>query len=177
MIAKLFILTTELFLKMKKLYLLRHAKSGHPRNVDDRERPLNERGLQECKNMNAYLRENNITPSIVLCSPAKRTETTANETLQEIDSKISIVKKLYLATAGEILKELANVDNSIESVMVIAHNPGVQDLALFLAEIKSKKHFAGGHEYPTCALTEFSLATENWGEIPQGANILERFIA
>ncbi len=160
---------------MKKLYLLRHAQSGHPPKVDDRDRPLNIRGIQECTAMHAYLSEHGIMPEMVICSDAIRTETTAREVFKGIDANIIPVGKLYLATAGEIIKEINKIGDDVNLLMVVGHNPGIQQFAAVLAENNSKAIFAGSREYRTCALAEFSVNISKWQDIEPGSGKLERF--
>lgn len=161
---------------MKKLYLLRHAQSSHPRGVDDKDRPLNERGKQECKAMNDYFRQNNINPDVVLSSDAMRTKSTAQEVCAGINTEIVFIKKLYLATAGEIIKEIAKLDEKVGAVMLVAHNPGIHEFALILSDDNNKKHFAGAAEYPTCALAEFLVNIEFWQDIEPGKGILQSLV-
>ncbi|MCE3232442.1 MAG: phosphoglycerate mutase protein [Rickettsiaceae bacterium] len=164
---------------MKKLYLLRHAKSDYPQNVDDHDRPLNKRGQEASKLIGKYIKENNLIPEKILCSDAVRTSMTAKNITREAGANITIsfMKELYLATPGEILKILAKVDDKVNSVMVVCHNPGVEQLAKLLtasgdansiAQLKTK--------YPTAGLACFSIDTESWGEINPGSANLDRFV-
>lgn len=163
--------------KMKKLYLLRHAQSGSKQALDDHSRTINAQGKQECKAMNAYIIQNNIKPEIILCSDAVRTQETGQAVFQgNNDIKITANKKLYQATPGEILKEIAKIDDSVGSVMIIAHNPGIGQLAKLLAgsgDMEIIKRI--GTEYPTCGLTELSFNVERWKKIDPGSGVLERF--
>lgn len=163
---------------MKKLYLLRHAKSAHPQGIDDHNRPLDEEGKRECKVMSAYFIKNNVKPGLVLCSDSVRTTNTAKNIFQDIRT-INIVynKKLYNATAGEILKEIAKVPDDSAEIMVIGHNPGIGQLAFILAGQGDKDVLAQiKSEYPTCALTEYSFNIEKWNDIGPGVGKLERFV-
>ena len=171
---------------MKKLYLLRHAQASNPQGMDDRDRPLLEAGRQECKKMNSYLQENNIKPEVVLCSDAVRTMQTANFVIPRVfstekteDDVIQITpnKKLYLATPGEIIKEISKIDDEVNSIMVVAHNPGIQQLAVILAG-SGNAEFINEIRigYPTCALTEFSFDINNWKKIEPRSGVLESFV-
>ncbi len=162
---------------MKKLYLLRHAKASYPNGVEDKDRPLNERGVAACKQMNAYFKEHNIKPDMVLCSDSRRTTDTAKFVLQGIDTKISYTKKLYLATPGEILKELVGINSEISSVLVIGHNPSIQQMVIILTGVGDINTLAQiKNKYPTCALTEFVFNINQWDNIEPGNGELLRFI-
>ncbi len=164
---------------MKKLYILRHAKSASPSNIDDHERPLNKRGEDACKLIGKYLKSNNIVPEGILCSTALRTKSTIKNILREagFDKDVEFNKKLYLATAGEILKELAKADDDINSVMIICHNPGVQHLALVLfggGDLEAAKKIK--EKYSTAAMAEFSFQVDSWKNITPGSGHLEKYI-
>lgn len=163
---------------MKKLYFLRHAKSGHPAGVDDKNRPLNPQGRQTCIAIGEYFIQNHIAPDLVLCSDAVRTKQTAEGVFQgQNNINIEYNKKLYLATPGEIIKEISKTQDNINSLMVIAHNPGIQQIAAILAgsgDAEILKYIK--NDYPTCALTEFSLDVTSWKGIEPRSGKLENFV-
>lgn len=161
---------------IKKLYLLRHSESGHPKGVDDHNRPINANGKQECKIMNSYVLQSSVRPEVILCSDAVRTQETARAVFSGVETVINYNKKLYQATPGEILKEIAKVAESVNSVAIVAHNPGIGQLAKLLAgsgNMQLVKEFST--EYPTCSLTEFSFDIKNWGDVEAGKGRLENF--
>jgi phosphohistidine phosphatase len=164
---------------VKKLYLLRHAKSDYPQNVDDHDRPLNKRGENACKTIGKYMKENGLLPDKILCSDATRTSMTVKNVLRAAGENIEVLhlKELYLATAGEILKILAKVHDDVPSVMVVCHNPGVEQLARFLVgggDIESIARLRV--KYPTCALAVFTLDTDSWKKIDPQIGRLDVFI-
>jgi phosphohistidine phosphatase len=165
---------------MKKLYILRHAKSDYPDNVsDDHERPLNKRGEKACNLIGDYLKTNNITPEVILSSDAVRTTQTINNILRaaSYDINVQFSGKLYLATPGEILKEIAKISDDINSIMVVCHNPGAAQLAMMLT--------AGGDtdsinlmrtKYPTAGLACLTLKTETWKQVNPASGNLDKFV-
>lgn len=163
---------------MKKLYLLRHAQSSNPQGVSDHSRQLDKIGKQECKSMQAYLIENNIHPALVLCSDSVRTTMTAKNIFNGISGiNVTYNAKLYNATPGEILKEIAKISDDISSIMLIAHNPGIQQLAFILAGWGDKEMLGMiKSEYPTCALTEYSFNVDTWKNVQPGKGELDKFI-
>ncbi|MBL8668700.1 MAG: histidine phosphatase family protein [Rhodospirillales bacterium] len=122
---------------MKTLYLLRHAKSNwRDPTVDDFDRPLNKRGRSAATAMGVYLAEQRIAPSQVLCSSSSRTRETLERVQEQLATPVPVrfEKGLYLAEAPALLRRIKRLNDSLSSVMLIAHSPGLTHLALMLAE-------------------------------------------
>lgn len=165
----------------KKLYILRHAKTepGHA-HQDDHSRRLVERGVEAAQITGAYLYRQGVKPAKILCSDAVRThETWAQiETIYPAPLNVEFTRKLYMASANEILGILARLPSQIDSVMVIGHNPGMHQLAIKLAKEGDEELLDLLHlKYPTCALTSLSFGDVSWEEIAQdGHGRLEDFV-
>jgi phosphohistidine phosphatase len=155
---------------MKKyLFLLRHAKSSwDDPELADHERPLAPRGRRAAKVMAKHLGRKGIAPELVLCSPATRTRQTLTRLAPGLGKNpdVQIEPELYAASAPVLLEVLHEVPDEIESVMLIGHNPGIQDLALSLAR--------GGPEvarvrskFPTGGLATLEL-NGSWRELAPG---------
>ncbi len=167
---------------MRQLLLLRHAKSsqegvrGAPEGADH-SRALNPAGITAATAMGAAMRALGLAPDMVLVSSAKRTLQTldALEPWEETPL-IEPMDNLYLATAAQILAVLRGVSQTVRSLMVIGHNPGLHDLALMLADGRgaAAARLAGG--FPTCTLAEFTLAP-HWSSLAPGSGRLERFLS
>jgi phosphohistidine phosphatase len=119
----------------KRLYVLRHAKSSwkHP-ELTDHERPLAGRGRRPAKAIARHLDEHEVAAELVLCSPARR----ARETFERIEpalpaAAVTYEPRLYAATADALLERRHGVPDGIASVMLIGHNPAIEQLALELA--------------------------------------------
>ncbi len=168
---------------MKTIYLLRHAKAGSSDSgTEDFYRPLNERGQRNAIQIGRYLSDNNIRPDLILCSEATRTQETLSYLRPFLPESqvIHVEKELYLASTEILLKHLTRLDDTANSVMVIAHNPGLQELAITL----------GGHEnfgtskllnqvmqkFPTGALTTAENTSEQWTNLNSGDSTLIDFI-
>jgi len=156
---------------MKRLYLLRHAKSdwSYPGLVDH-DRPLNARGERAVRLVRQYIQDNNMLDAdhpldLVLCSTALRTRQTLYGTLQPIldaaDSTNAGVKKpdvqfkerLYHADSYALLEEIRHIDRACDHVMLVGHNPGLHDLAAMLAQSGDAKKMVALHKkLPTGAL-------------------------
>jgi phosphohistidine phosphatase len=162
---------------VKQLFLLRHAKSSwdDPGLVDD-DRPLAPRGRRAVRLIAEHLGREGVTPALVLCSSARR----ARETLEGIASTlgeampVQIEGELYAASERRLLERLRGVEDGVESVMLIGHNPGVEQLALSLA--------GGGQnlailrrKYPTGALATLEFSGR-WGDLRTGSAELTDFI-
>ena len=166
----------------RQLLLLRHGKSSRDDpSIADHERRLSKRGRKAAEAMRHMMRSEGLVPDLVLVSPARRTmETLA--ALQPWDKPplIDSQEELYLAPAPRILKLLRNVSDGVRSVLLIGHNPGLQELATLLVGAHTKaateKHALSlAKAYPTCALAEFAL-TGPWSKIGEGSGQLTRFV-
>ena len=118
----------------RKLVLLRHAKSAWP-DVPDHERPLAGRGIRAAPVMGRWLRDAGLVPDQVLCSTARR----ARETWQFAQTglaatpPVSFEDRIYDATATELLALIREVPPATGTLLLIGHNPAIEDLALMLA--------------------------------------------
>ena len=158
-------------IEVRTLHLLRHAKSSwDDASIPDHDRPLAPRGARAARRIGDHLSSANIRPELVLCSSARRTL----ETLEALrpalgeTAEVSIEPELYGADAWEILERLRIVDARLAEVLVIAHNPGLQDLAIelcdkgdapLLNQLRTK--------FPTGALATFDVHV-GWVELGPG---------
>jgi phosphohistidine phosphatase len=166
---------------MRTLYLLRHAKSdrGDP-DLSDIDRPLAPRGRRDAPAMAAYMREHDYRPDLILCSPATRTRETL-ALLQPVlgpDIRVEFDRKLYLGSPDLLLRRLRDVEETVPSVLVIGHNPGLERLAAALAPRGDRRALARMREkYPTCGLAIIHLHIDRWEQSDLGAGTLTAFMA
>jgi len=163
---------------MHQLLLLRHAKSSwDDANQPDRDRPLNKRGRQSAALMRQTMQDLGLNPDVVLVSSARRTLETLEALEPWTDAPlIEPMDSLYLATAGQLLDAVREVAETVRSVLLIGHNPGMHDLALALCadpNTATARHLAAG--FPTAALAEFTTSTP-WSRIMPGGGRLVRFV-
>jgi phosphohistidine phosphatase len=168
---------------MRQLLLLRHAKSSMGEAAPlrpDHERTLNSVGVAAAAAMGAAMRTLNLAPDLVLVSSARRTLQTL-DALEPWDEAplIETLDTLYLATAPAILGILNGVNETVRSVLVIGHNPGLHDVALALAGPASPasnpaRRLQAG--FPTGALAEFTIAA-HWSDLAPGNGRLVRFLS
>ena len=143
---------------MKTLFLMRHAKSSwKDADVEDHERPLNKRGKRDAPRMGAWMVDNGFTPDLILCSTAKRAMKTADAVAASFDLNLTRTDTdaLYLAAPEEIVEAIQNnASDDCDSVLVLAHNPGLEDLLDNLT--------GTGYAIPTAALAVLSLPIDSW---------------
>jgi phosphohistidine phosphatase len=153
---------------MRLVYLLRHAKSSWKSALADHERPLAPRGRRAAKAICEHLREQGIEPELVLCSTARR----ARETLERIEpalgtAAVRIEPELYGASEDALLDRLRGVPDAVGSVMLIGHNPGLQLLALELAQPAAELRELEA-KYPTAALVTLAFPGPSWHMLESG---------
>lgn len=148
---------------MKRLFLLRHAKSSwDDPKMADRDRPLNARGLRDAPRMAAYMRAHGYVPDLALCSPAVRTRETAQALIPVIgEFPISYPETLYLAEPQTLHRLLAAQETG-EAVLVVGHNPGLATLATQITDFESLDDARHVHSFPTAALAVFEADAPNW---------------
>lgn len=163
---------------MKRVYLLRHAKSSwKDRSLADRDRPLAGRGRRAAKALALHLEAEEVRPELVLCSPARRTR----ETLERIEAgfggevEARIDDALYGAGEAGLFERLTTLPEPVGSVMLIGHNPGLQQLALALAS-EGDGLARMRDKYPTAALATIDLPAESWGGVERGSGELVRYV-
>ena len=149
---------------MKKLILLRHAKSSwkHP-GLSDHDRPLNKRGRAAAPVMAHWLRDQGHLPDAILCSSSKRTQETVERmrgAVPEIPEPL-MIRDLYHAAPATIMRKLRTFDDpDADALMVVAHEPGTGALARQLAGSRADQIDA----FPTAAAAVFLLDIVDWGD-------------
>jgi phosphohistidine phosphatase len=167
---------------MRQLLLLRHAKSSwDDPSLPDHARPLNARGRRAAQAMAAAMRELGLSPDVVLVSSARRTLQTLEAISPFADSPlIEPMDEIYLAPWRRLLDVLRRTPETVRSVLLLGHNPGLQDLALALAGPAGMATCPPegrrmAESFPTCALAEFAIASP-WHELAEGGGRLIRFL-
>ena len=155
---------------MKTLLILRHAKSSwDDPAVPDHDRPLTERGKQDAKRVGQLLQEHGLVPDLIVSSTAKRACKTANKVAKACgyDGQIEVTRRLYQAYPGHFIEVLREVGNEHATVLVVAHNPGLEELVRYLT--------GQAEPMPTAALAEVSLDIDSWQSlsVPPGGNLVQ----
>jgi phosphohistidine phosphatase len=145
---------------MKTLLLLRHAKSSWKDDqLPDEERPLNKRGRKTASRMGRFLAEGGHLPDLIVTSPTVRTRETVRLIVESggFAGPQEVAESLYPTTAEGCVDVLAAIDSSVDSVMLVAHNPGSEE---FL------EHLTGEcHSLPTCAVAVVRLPVDRWSDV------------
>jgi phosphohistidine phosphatase len=145
---------------MKTLLVLRHAKSSwDDPALDDHERPLNKRGRRDAPRVGELVRDYGLTPDVVLSSDAVRARLTAEAVAEAAHyaGDILLDPQLYLAGPAEILSLLPAVRENAETVMIVGHNPGLEQL---VEQLTGERQ-----DLPTAALAQISLPIEQWRDL------------
>ncbi|MEZ5669394.1 MAG: histidine phosphatase family protein [Alphaproteobacteria bacterium] len=150
------------------LILLRHAKSDwHAGAGDDHARPLNERGERAAAVMGVYLAQRGLVPDLVLTSTATRARQTCEHVLRHGGMRVEAAAEpaLYLASPQTILETVRGRHGAARTVLVVGHNPGMQDLVAMLAERAAAPLRAAASEgFPTAAIA-IATTGEPWAAV------------
>ena len=120
---------------MLTLYLLRHAKSSWgDASQRDFERPLTDRGREACVLVGEFIEEKGIELDLVLVSTAVRTRETIELVMRraKLRSEVRYDDRIYEATVSQLLQVISQVDNDRENVLLVGHNPGMEELLTLL---------------------------------------------
>jgi len=152
---------------VKTLYIIRHAKSSwDATNVDDFERPLNDRGKRDAPRMGKRLKEKEIHPDLIISSPAKRAMSTGKRIARILGYPREAIKpdrELYHADEETILSVIHEIKDKFHTVVLLSHNPGLTDFvnALMDGELDIDN-------VPTCGVVAFQFDVDNWKDVTWG---------
>src|SRR6266849_1792892 len=174
------IATRKRFCVMLRLMLLRHAKSNWSSpGMQDAARPLTDRGEAAARLMGGYMARHSLVPDRVLCSPARRTrETLAGIAAQwPADMDAVFDQRLYAATPQAVLSIVRAQDNAARTLLVIGHNPGLQEAAELLiaaGDVELRERLR--EKFPTAALAVIDFTIDKWRSIHERSGRLDRYI-
>lgn len=164
---------------MKRLILIRHAKSARPAGITDHERPLAPRGREDARRMGAYLAREMLLPALALVSTSVRTRQTFDLLVQGLGvvPSLRFDRRVYDAPADRLATVIAETPGECRELLLIGHNPGLADLAHRLAGHGDRYALARMRtKFPTCALAVLDLAEDDWRELADGSARLDRFV-
>ncbi|SMF01019.1 SixA phosphatase family protein [Pseudobacteriovorax antillogorgiicola] len=148
---------------MKRVQLLRHAKSSwDDPHLEDWQRPLNPRGKKSCQLMAPALIKAECDFQNIFVSSAKRAKSTIKRIEKALEKKIAwqVDRELYTFDGEDLLCWLMKCDDTMKSVLVVGHNPALEELLLWLT--------GGEREMPTCAFVSLDIKVEKWGDLKPG---------
>lgn len=167
---------------MKRLLLLRHAKA-EGQAADDHKRALIDRGKKDSARIGRFLREEAYIPDLVLSSDAKRTHETLDHLLPELGAKVPVQyqHELYLAEPEVILSAIRRAPDKSGVLMVVGHNPGLEQCALALASVPLEKKLRKRYDtmdekFPTCAIAVIDFEIDNWRGVTPGRGDIDAFV-
>ncbi|MDF5754877.1 histidine phosphatase family protein [Spongiactinospora sp. TRM90649] len=119
---------------IRTLIVLRHAKAAQVPGLDDRERPLTDRGEADARRVGETLLALELRPDLVLCSPSVRTRRTAELALAALapDAPVEFERDIYQAYASELLELVRRTGPEVRTLLLVGHNPGVHELVMDL---------------------------------------------
>jgi phosphohistidine phosphatase len=166
---------------MKKLTLLRHAKSSWDDPVArDFDRPLNDRGARAAKVIGLYMKREGLGFDHVIASPAVRVIETIDHVVPSYGTRIEPTweRRVYLASSATLMDVLREADDKADSILMIGHNPGMEDMILDLIPEDSgcKLRDAVYEKYPTAAIAEIEIDIDHWRDIERDKGRLIRFV-
>ena len=153
---------------LRKIILLRHAKSSwEDRSLRDFDRPLSKRGMNDTKLMKVHMASLLKEVDEIFSSPSIRTSQTIKQLAPEF-SNVKYLESLYLGHVSVILSLLESIQTQIKTVMIVGHNPCIQETMETLSKNPVEK-------FPTCAAAVFSLKN-GWSKTAKPIANLEKFI-
>lgn len=145
---------------MKTLLILRHAKSSwsHP-ELSDHERPLNKRGKRDAPRIGELLRVEGLVPDVIMSSTARRAQETAERVIDAsgFDGNMLLIPEFYHGNYETILELLREVPDNAECVMIIGHNPDLEEFIENLTDDYAR--------LSTASLVKIEVPIQRWKEL------------
>lgn len=166
---------------MKRLTLLRHAKSGEDLAARrDFDRQLNGKGRRAARAIGRHMRDNALAFDRVIASPATRVVETVEEVGAGYGAGLDPAweRRIYLASAAELLDLVHEAPDGASSLLVVGHNPGLEQLVLLLVpdQVDDAVRDRVEEKYPTASLAEIALDVAHWADVAPGHGRLTRFV-
>jgi len=157
---------------MKTLHLLRHAKSSwNDPSLEDIDRPLNQRGKRACKVMGPIIEQQLDQHTVIACSTATRAQQTCDRVTKNFATQftVNMEDSLYTFSSSNLLNYLCALDDEIQSIMLIGHNPALTDLTNILSVEPIDN-------IPTCGYIKTQLPIDKWSALNSSEGELVAFI-
>ncbi len=148
----------------KRLVLIRHAKSSWANPLQsDFERPLNDRGQHDAPMMGERLKKAGVVPDLIISSTAKRAKQTVKHIAAGVEyahERIEWNEDLYHCVPAVFEEVIYAVDDAVDTLFVVAHNPGISEFAASLDPSRTVS------DMPTCAVVGIEIDTQRWSQLP-----------
>jgi phosphohistidine phosphatase len=164
---------------LKTVLLFRHAKSSRDDpEAADFDRPLSKRGRRDGPRMGKWMHEAGMEPDLVLCSDARRARETWNGVSQTLRSAAPVLfeRGLYLASAKVVLNRLRRLTGNVNSVLVIGHNPGLEEAAQALSDHNGEPFERLRRKFPTAGLARLDFKIDDWSKLEPGTGRLSLMV-
>lgn len=164
---------------MKRLSFLRHAKSSWDQSeLEDFNRPLNERGWKSARRMGRELKRRGKHFDLLLASPAARVRETIDGLTETLKPNVEIrfEPRMYLATPQTLLTIVRALAEEVHSPLLVGHNPGLQQFLLEMADGPAPLLKRITHKFPTAAFAEVELSAHRWSEVREGSGRIAEMI-
>lgn len=165
---------------MKRLTVLRHAKSDWgDADLDDFNRPLNDRGWKAAKRIGRELQHRDFRFDLVLASPAARVRETLDGVQEKFDfaAPIRFEPPMYLATEALLMAVVRDLPEAVHRPLLVGHNPGLQQLLLGLSVEDDPLRSKVAHKLPTAAIAVVELPADRWAEVePASGRLVELIV-
>jgi phosphohistidine phosphatase len=153
----------------RELLILRHGKSDWSVNVEDFQRPLKDRGRRGARHMGEWLRQQELVPDYVISSPAERALVTAEKACKAMGLGVGAVHRdrgIYAADLDDLLGVLEGCPEKVRRVLLVGHNPGLEELLEYLADEKIPLP-DDGKLLPTATLARLQMPVD-WHDLEAG---------
>lgn len=165
---------------MLTLSLFRHAKSSWDnQDLEDFDRPLNDRGKGAAPLMGKFMAEEGIVPDLILCSPAVRARQTLELALPHFRSEptVNYEDDLYLTASSTLLKRIRKLEANVHHAMIVGHDPGLHRLAIELTGSGDPELLqALTRKFPTAGLAVIQFDVTAWSKVKPGTGRLRLFM-
>jgi phosphohistidine phosphatase len=165
---------------MRRLMLLRHAKSDWSTGLRDQDRPLSARGREAAPRMGAYMVRHGLVPDLIIASKATRVRETVDLLLPAFAQPPKVVhdEGIYGSEADALLHVIKKTPAATHALMLVGHNPALAELAGWLVasgDIVARQRLA--EKFPTAGLAVIDFAFDDWRKIHRKSGRLDRFVA
>lgn len=165
---------------MKRLTILRHAKSSwDDPHLEDFNRPLNDRGWKAARRMGRELEKRGAKFDLVIASPAARVRETIDGLTEKLKLNVDIryEPQIYEASLGTLVEMVRDIRESARSVLMVGHNPGLQQLIVELThEAPDDRRSRVERKFPTAGLATIKLPVDRWNAVTAGIGEIAELI-
>lgn len=163
---------------MKRLTILRHAKSSWDAPLEDFDRPLNDRGRKAAALVGEELKRRGAKFDWVIASPAERVRQTIDQLAKGYGESLDVQfdPGVYEASEANLLDLIRGIPDEVGSVLIVGHNPGLHRLVLLLTRDGDRLRERIADNLPTAAAAGVELGTSRWSEVEPGSGQLSELI-